>query len=103
MAMVDKVNQDPISPKMLKVSGTEIMKLLAIPPGPRVGHILSVLLEEVLDDPRRNTERHLANRVQELGALSVAELKKLAEQAKQRAADAQERIDKEIKSRYFVK
>lgn len=103
MAMVDKVKQDPISPKMLKISGTAIMELLTIPPGPAVGHVLSVLLEEVLDDPRRNTEKHLASRAKELGGLSEKKLRELAAQAKQSAADAQERIDSEIKSRYFVK
>ena len=102
-AMVEKVKQDPISPKMLKVGGHEIMRLLPIEPGPKVGRIIAVLLEEVLGDPRRNTEKYLEGRVKELGKCSSAELIKLAERAKQSAADAQERIDKEIKSRYFVK
>jgi len=45
--MIEKVKRDPIEPKMLKLRGDDLMKLLGIPPGPKVGQILSILLEEV--------------------------------------------------------
>ncbi|MDP2843549.1 MAG: HD domain-containing protein, partial [Acetobacterium sp.] len=34
---IEKVSQDPISAKMLKVNGNDIMKILGIQPGPKVG------------------------------------------------------------------
>lgn len=102
-AMVEKVRQDPVSPKMLKIGGSEIMQILGIDPGPRVGFILAVLLEEVLEDPSRNEESRLQERVRELGGHSGEELERLARQAKQSAKDAQERIDEAIKEKHFVK
>ncbi|MGC4423879.1 hypothetical protein ABXZ28_13620, partial [Streptococcus suis] len=65
--MIEKVKHDPISPKMLKVTGSDVMFLLSIPPGPKVGFILSILLEEVIDNPHRNLVEYLEKRVHELG------------------------------------
>ncbi len=39
----------------LVVNGDDVMVHLGIPPGPEVGRILSRLLDEVLDDPAKNT------------------------------------------------
>ena len=55
--MIEKVKQDPISPKMLKINGEDVMKILNIEPGPRIGRILSVLLDEVIEEPEKNTKR----------------------------------------------
>lgn len=43
----------------LAVSGREVMALLGLPPGPRVGEVLRRLLEQVLEDPSRNTQETL--------------------------------------------
>ena len=102
-AMVEKVSKDPVSAKMLTINGNEIMDLLGIAPGPKVGAILATLLEEVLDDPARNTEEYLADRTRELGKLSDKELQEMMARAKQSAEAAQQRIDEEIKSKYYVK
>ncbi len=102
-AMVEKVKQDPIGPKMLKVNGGNIMKELKIEPGPKVGAILAVLLEEVLDDPKRNTKEYLVARMQELNKHSEKELAALSSKAKESAQDVQSRIDAELKKKYFVK
>lgn len=102
-AMIEKVKKDPVSPKMLKVTGHEVMDLLKIEPGPKVGKVLTVLLEEVLDDPKLNAKKNLEERIKELGKISEKELEKLAEKAKKSALEAQERIDEEIKKKYFVK
>ncbi|MBI4133229.1 CCA tRNA nucleotidyltransferase [Candidatus Uhrbacteria bacterium] len=101
-AMIEKVQQDPVSPKMLKLKGDTVMRLLDIPPGPRVGKILAVLLEDVLDDPSLNDDEKLSRRVRELGTLPEVELDALTASAKQKAADVQRRIDDELKGRYFV-
>ncbi len=42
--MIDKVKRDPISPKMLKINGNDLIKNLSLEPGPKVGHILKSLL-----------------------------------------------------------
>ena len=102
-AMVEKVRQDPVSPRMLKINGDDIMKVLDMEPGPRVGAILAILLEEVLEEPTRNSKEYLRQRVSELGKLSEQELQEVARKAKQSAQNAQERIDQEIKQKYFVK
>lgn len=101
-AMVEKVQRDPIHPKMLKIRGDAVMEILKLSPGPKIGKILAVLLEEVLDNPSLNEGDMLKNRVQELGKLSEKELDALASKAKESAREAQERIDGEIKKKYFV-
>jgi poly(A) polymerase/tRNA nucleotidyltransferase (CCA-adding enzyme) len=45
--------------KDLKVSGEDVMKILGIGPGPRVGAVLNSLLEKVLDDPSLNARESL--------------------------------------------
>jgi len=102
-AMIEKVQKDPIHPKMLKIKGDAVMEILKIEPGPKVGKVLAILLDEVLEEPGLNDDVKLKNRVSELGKLSEKELEKLAEKAKENAAQAQRRIDDEIKKKYFVK
>lgn len=101
-AMIEKVQQDPVHPKMLKIRGDTVMEILNIGPGPKVGKVLAVLLEEVLDDPSLNENDRLKMRILKLGKLSEKELDALAKKAKETAAAAQERIDGEIKKKYFV-
>ena len=64
--VIDKVSHDPISVKMLKVSGTDIMTELKLEPGPKVGLILNTLLAEALDDPTLNDRAALMQRAREL-------------------------------------
>jgi len=74
--LIEKVSKDPISAKMLKINGQDIMKILNAKPGPKIGAILKVLLSEVIEDPKKNTKNHLERRVQELNKLSAEEIKK---------------------------
>ncbi len=62
--MIEKVKQDPISPKMLKVTGNDVMKILNISPSPKVGQILAILLDEVIEEPGRNTKENLELRIE---------------------------------------
>ena len=101
--MIEKVRHDPISPKMLKVNGEDVMKLLGIAPGPRVGHTLSVLLEEVLDEPKRNTKEYLEKKILELKKLSDKELASLADRASEKKHEVEEEIEGEIRGRYHVR
>lgn len=65
---VIEVQKDPIDTRMLVINGNDIMKLLGIAPGPAIGRIMDQLLEEVLDDPQRNTPEYLAERTKQLYA-----------------------------------
>lgn len=68
---------DPITPKMLSVNGNELMEILKIKPGPRVGLILNALLGEVLEDPKKNDKELLLARMKEMDEMKDEELKKL--------------------------
>jgi len=72
-----EVQLDPITPKMIALKGDELMLVLDIKPGPRVGLILNALLGEVLDDPKKNDHDCLLSRAQELQKMSDDDLKKL--------------------------
>lgn len=100
--MIEKVRHDPIHPKMLAFKGDEVMRLLSIPAGPKVGQILSILLEEVLDDPERNTEGYLKKRVKQLGNSTDEELQALTKKAKERSREAEKEIEGEMKRRHRV-
>ena len=63
-----EVQKDPIDTRMLEVDGHDVMTLLNISPGPKIGEVLNVLLEEILDDPQKNTREVLEKRILELGA-----------------------------------
>ncbi|MDI6734253.1 MAG: HD domain-containing protein [Patescibacteria group bacterium] len=101
--MIEKVKRDPISPKMLKINGEDLMKLLDIKPGPKVGQILAILLEEVIDNPSGNTTDNLELRIKELGSLSEKELKKMAKTAKEKKNEFETGLEEEIKKQFYVK
>lgn len=100
--MIDKVKKDPVLPKMLKLNGSELMDLLKISPSPRVGWILNVLLEDVLDDPKRNDKEYLSDRAMELHKMSDNELKEMSEKAKETKGEFESEMESEIKKKYHV-
>jgi hypothetical protein len=57
----------------LAVDGRDVMRELGLPPGPAVGEALEALLEEVLDEPTRNTREHLTMRLRERSAGAAAD------------------------------
>jgi tRNA nucleotidyltransferase (CCA-adding enzyme) len=95
-AMVDEALRDPISVKLLKTDGDRIMKQTGEKPGKRLGYVLHALLEEVLIDPKKNTEEYLDGRVLELLALPEAALQELAEEGKRKQAEEEAAALKEI-------
>jgi len=101
--MIEKVKADPVGPKMLKLNGEEVMKLTGNEPGPRVGWILAVLLEEVLDDPKKNSKKHLSERVKDLNELGDKELEKKAHQADERKEEFESGLEEGMKKKYYVK
>lgn len=100
--MIEKVRRDPISPKMLKINGNDIMKILNIPPSPRIGKILNILLEEILDDPSKNEIKYLENRIKELNQFNDKDLDIMVEKSKQKQQEFEEGIEKKIKKKYYI-
>jgi poly(A) polymerase/tRNA nucleotidyltransferase (CCA-adding enzyme) len=100
--LIEKVAKDPISAKMLKVNGQNIMEILKEKPGPKIGQILDVLLGYVLDDPKKNSKEFLEREVAKLGKSSDKELKALAEKSKQEKSEIETKEDKMTKSKYWV-
>src|SRR3989344_6114156 len=101
--IIDKVSQDPISVSMLKINGKNVMDVLNIEPGPKIGQILDVLLSYVLDDPKKNTKVFLEKEILTLGKLEDKKLKELAEKSKEEKVEVQEGENKKIKDKYWVK
>jgi len=101
-SMIEQALRDPISVGMLKIDGGQIMKLTGEKPGPRLGWMLHALLEEVLDDPTKNTEDYLHTKVKELSALTDAKLRKLGEEGKGKKEEAEEEEVKSLRKKYFV-
>ncbi|MBU6142060.1 CCA tRNA nucleotidyltransferase [Patescibacteria group bacterium] len=99
---IEKVSKDPVSAKMLKVNGADVITGADMAPGPKVGFILAILLEEVLDDPSLNTKEILMDKVRQLAQLDEVKLREMAKFAKRSADDAQTRIEEEMKKKYFV-
>jgi len=50
----------------LAIDGTRVMDILGLAPGPEVGRILNLLMEEVTDRPARNTEEGLCALLREM-------------------------------------
>lgn len=61
-----EVLKKPFTVADLKVDGNDVMKILGIGPGPKVGEVLNKLFEEVVDDSGKNKREYLMNRVKEL-------------------------------------
>ncbi|HXK31487.1 MAG TPA: HDIG domain-containing protein, partial [Candidatus Paceibacterota bacterium] len=100
--VIERVQKDPISAKMLKINGSDIMKLGNIAPGPKVGYLLNILLGEVLEDPRKNTKKELEKRTKELLSLSEAELLRLSKKAKEAAQQVETKQDEMSKQKYWI-
>ena len=100
-AMIEQAMRDPISVGMLKIDGRKIMEL-GEKPGPRIGWALHALLEEVLEDPTKNTAEYLEGRAGELLKMPDKELRRIGEEAKEAKEVAEEAEVKDIHKKYFV-
>lgn len=98
--VIDKVSRDAVSVKMLKINGLDLMKDLHLPPGPKIGAILDVLLAEVIEDASQNKKASLLTRAKELDREDLDKLRKLA---KVKIEEKKEEDDQEIKSKHWVK
>ena len=101
-ALIDQALREPISLKMLKVNGDYIMKILNIPPGPKIGLILKSVMGEVLDDASKNNEDYLERRIKELNELPEKKLKELSVRGEEKWEKIEEGEIKEIKKKHYV-
>lgn len=101
-SMVEEALRSPTSVTMLKIDGEQVMTILKEKPGPKVGYILHALLEEVLDDPNKNTEEYLKKQVQDLALLPVEKLKKIGEKGKIKQEEVEESEIKKIRDKHWV-
>ncbi len=102
-AMIEEALHNPISVGQLKIDGEFMIKELGIAPGPRMGWILHALLEEVLDDPAKNTKEHLSELVESLNILGDAELKTLGDRGKEKKEELEEKEIEKLHSKHGVR
>ncbi len=100
--VIERVSSDPISVKMLKVSGNDVIKVLKISPGPKIGGILDVLLGYVLSDPKKNKKDFLEKEIEKLGKLQDKELDSLAKSARNERERIETKKDEMTKKKYWV-
>lgn len=102
MAMVEQALRDPVTVGMLAIDGRGVMDVLKEKPGPRVGYILHALLEEVLEDPAKNTKEHLEERVKKLAKLKDRELEQMGRSGKDKLQEVEDAAVKDIEKKYWV-
>lgn len=102
MSMVDEALRDPISVSMLKTDGKRIMETTNTSPGPRIGWVLHALLEEVLDDPTKNTQEYLDMQTISLLKLSDQDLRTRGQAGKERRAAEDAAAIQELREKHHV-
>ena len=60
---IEEVMTKPFSISDLKINGSEVMEILQIKPGPKIGEILNELFQEVLEKPEKNNKEYLTGQV----------------------------------------
>jgi hypothetical protein len=97
--MVEKVSQDPLSAKQLKINGNDLMQELELKPGPKIGAILDILLSAVIDNPQLNDKNKLLETARTLNKEDLSSLRK---KAKKKIEDEKKEEEKLIKKKYWV-
>lgn len=101
--LIDKISQDPLSVKMLAIKGDDIMRILELKSGPKIGWILSIIFNIVLSDPTKNSKDFLEEKVIELGGLTDKDLKIKFQKANNEINHIALKNDQMMKKRYWVK
>lgn len=102
-SMVEEVLTDPISVSMLKIDGKKIMEITKLKPGPKIGFILHILLDDVLENPTSNNDLYLTSKAKKLAKIPENELKDIGEKAKKKKECEEEKKVTEIRSKHWVK
>jgi poly(A) polymerase/tRNA nucleotidyltransferase (CCA-adding enzyme) len=100
--LIHKTKIEPITPKLLKVNGNDVMNILNITPGPKVGYILKILLNEVIEDKNKNNREYLLERIRELGKLTDEQLKKLSQEGEENIKEIENKIDQELRKKFSI-
>ncbi len=98
--MMDRVRKDPISVKMLKINGNDIIKLLNIKPSSKIGFILDCLLADVIEKPELNNKDYLKKQTKIYNEMDNDLLRS---KARKIIEEERTREDKAIKKEYYVK
>jgi tRNA nucleotidyltransferase (CCA-adding enzyme) len=101
-AMIEEVLHDPISVGQLAINGETLINELHMKPGPRMGWILHALLEEVLDDPKKNNPEYLKSQVLVLDTLEDSELRQRGEEGKDKKEELEEAEVKKLHKKHGV-
>jgi SAM-dependent methyltransferase len=83
-------------------SNEDIIKILKISPGPKIGYILNVLLSNVLNDPKENKKQTLEKEIKKLNKLKEKDFEKLVKQSKQEIAKIEIKREQMTKKKYWV-
>src|SRR5680860_71496 len=97
--MMEKVQHDPVSAKMLKINGDDLINKLNILPGPKIGAILDVLLSGVIEEPENNDREKLLTMAKRL---NDDNLETLRNKAKEVIEEKKQEEDKSIKKQFKV-
>lgn len=101
-SMIEEALRAPLSVTMLKINGNDLMAL-SVDKGPKIGFILNILFDEVLENPEKNTKEYLAERSIELNTLPIHELKAMAEKAKETIQEEDAKAVGELRKKHHVK
>jgi tRNA nucleotidyltransferase/poly(A) polymerase len=101
-SMVEEALRDPISVGMLNIDGKGIMTVTQETPGPRIGWMLHAVLEEVLDDPQKNTNEYLTARILELAKEDSATLETLGTKGRVRKEEEDAKEIQELRKKNNV-
>ena len=102
-SMIEEALRSPTSVGMLKIKGEDVLRETSLTPGPKIGHILHALLEEVLEKPELNEESYLRKRIRELAKLDDSDLEKLGREGKDRKLEKEGEELKKIRDKYSVR
>jgi len=100
--LIEKVQIEPITPKNIKINGNDLINL-GIPQGPKIGWILKILLEEIIDNPSKNTKEYLIQRAKELIKLKDEELENLALEGEKKIEELEKEAEEKIKKKFYIK
>ena len=100
--LIERVSNDPISVKKLKINGNDIMKILKAGGGPKIGQILDILLGQVLFYPKMNEKKTLIEEIKKLEKLNEIELKTMAHKARTEREKIETKKDQMTKEKYWV-
>ncbi len=102
-AMIDEAMRSPISVTMLKINGERVMRITDEKPGPKIGFILHILLEETFNNPKLNTLEYLEKRAKELSKFPEEKLRKIARKARDVKEEKEKKEIEIIRKKWWVK